>query len=302
MSLRIVVCFFWVLVLCKPAQGRDPQWFQRRMSELDRTLLKNNESEKIESLGKFLGIARYGYGSMDDEQRAIFDKAQSALLAIPGHATYYQDQIEKNRELAKKNESLPEEEKTRLRREGKWVGAADYDTIRNDAFIVLGFLPSPQAVAVLGNFLEDPEGRDGINMLGYPMESSDASVTPCNAGCATQAIRKLGIEKPPFREPHANPHNGIFDGEIDAWKDWWNEVKAGRRTYRFTGSSVEYGPDGPIRSERVEKGRKRTGERENSGSSAGDSSVSSTARMVALILGGVAVIASLVWYFRKAVR
>ncbi len=66
------------------------------MSELDQAILINDTPKRIDELGKFLGLA--SNGEMDNEQKMIFDRAQSTILSIPGHAKYYQEKVEKMRE------------------------------------------------------------------------------------------------------------------------------------------------------------------------------------------------------------
>jgi hypothetical protein len=62
----------------------------------------------------------------------------------------------------------------------------------------------------------------------------------------------LGIANPPTDGAIPDRQGYFYDlDKVDAWKAWWNEVKAGKRTYRFIGSSVEYGPDGPIEKDKV---------------------------------------------------
>ena len=277
------------------------------MSELDRTILESDENKKVESLGEFMGIGRYGYGSMDHEQRAIFDKAQSAMLSIPGHARYYQEKIERTRELLRHYESLPSEEKRRMEEEYRerkenLSMALNYDSVRGEAFTILGLLPSAEAVAVLGHFLEDPEGRDGKDVLGNPIfTGSDMLPAAPNCGKAYYSLSKL-IEHPPV------PPTGFEDVELnqeraDAWKQWWSEVKSGKRTYRFKGSPIEYGAAGPATKEQMEKlakDRKRAadGPKGIQSSSTG-MDISSRPPLIALVLAGLAVMASMIWYFRR---
>jgi len=136
----------------------------------------------------------------------------------------------------------------------------EYEKVRKTGFPILGLEPRNQPVPVLGYFLNDPEGRDGKNILGESITSSDEVPFPFNAAAAAIAIRRLGIEHPPFRErPGADTYEYSLE-EIDAWRDWWNEVKAGKRTYRYIGSSIEFGPYGPASKEqlqRVERNRQR---------------------------------------------
>lgn len=284
MTFKFMTCIFAASVtLCALAQGRDPQWFQRRMSELDRTLLESDKVKKIESLGEFIGIGRYGYNSMDDEQRAIFGKAQSALLSIPGHAQYYQNKIEDSRKQVKANENLSPEEKERLRRAGKpAVGLGDYWDVRDAAFQVLAQLPSPETVAVLGHFLEDPEGRNGKDLLGNPLVWHD-DVAPAYPNCwlACISITNLGIEHAPIGDVSKLNSVVMDPAQVDAWKGWWQEVKSGKRTYRFKGSAIEYGADDPATKEQLEKTTKDRKQAEKGRKGTGSESESPKAEQVA---------------------
>lgn len=285
--------------------GAGKTWFEKWNNVLNIVDTLSLE-EKMEMLGKGVTLGLNGLPS--GEKKEIFTRAQSMLLAIPGHAIYYQNQIEEVREQVKECAKLPQEEQFRLQRDGEWKGPGDYEDVRSNAFHVLRLLPSPQTVAVLGHFLEDPERRDGRNLLGDLIGGSDALPQAPNCGKAYIAISNLGIEHPPAKGTPPYPDDLDYDlDRVDKWKDWWGEVKAGKRTYRFTGSDIEYGPDGPATKEQLEKiakDRKRTEvlRKGRHGSSSVAGSVSSKAPLVASVLAGFTVLASLVWYFRKAAK
>ena len=201
--------------------------------------------------------------------RPVFHAAQRALLAIPGHANYYLDKIESLRSEVLENAAKPTAEIEAIRAAGREV--VDYNTYANAcgmAFPVLGLLPSSETVAVLGHYLNDPEGRDGKTLLGDSRYRGDVYPYPANAEEAAAAIGKLGIENPPWVKPKTISE-GDTDREVNAWKDWWNKVKEGKRTYRFIGSNVEYGPEGPVS---MVKQRRQ----EMPGSSIGESTSNST--------------------------
>lgn len=232
-----------------------------------------------------------------------FKIAQTALLAFQDHATYYQDKIESMRAEAVENAKKSYDEIRRLRNEGTAVEQAEYENFRQNAFAVLGLLPSPQAVAVLGHFLNDPEDRD-IKQRG------DVLAFPPNCGAAARALNKLGIENPPNKNVATDPRWSEFDlREVDAWKDWWHEVKAGKRTYRFIGSDVEYGPDGPASKEvieRVGRDRKRDDERANGHPKVSTASEAtpigsqiSKPSSIAAAMAACALIGAAVWCFLK---
>jgi hypothetical protein len=189
------------------------------------------------------------------------------------------------------------------------VKRLDYDEVREKAFVILGQLPSPESVAVLGHFLEDPEGRDGEDLLGNPIHiGSDMSPPAPNCGKAYFALGKLGIEHPPI--PPTKYEDVVLNQErADAWKQWWSEIKSGKRTYRFIGSDIDYGPDGPATKEQLERIAKnqrredRTSGNRGSAPAASEdkgTSVQTHSSSTYLVIGAVAtLLASFAWYFRK---
>ena len=267
------------------------------------------EGVRIETLGKALGVGT-NTGELTGEKKAIFDRAQSLLLANPGHAKYYQDKLESMRAEVLANSVKSSEEIERMRLSGKVVEFGDYDNFRQTVFPVLALLPSSETVAVLGHFLNDPESRDGRYLTGELIPRNDNIPFPPNCGAAYIAITNLGIEKPPGG---AKPSRRWYDydlDEVDAWKAWWNQIKSGKRTYRFSGSPIEYGPDGPASSEviqRAQRNMKRDEERaaghKKSSSMIEPASVITQIRKpssIAAILAACALVAGVVWYFIRA--
>jgi hypothetical protein len=234
-------------------------------------------------------------------ERPVFHAAQNLLLSMPGHATYFQNKLESLR--AKTLEALKiNDDPMRMKAKAAFN---EYDRFRENAFRTLGLLPSSETVAVLGHFLNDPEGRDGKDLLGRPGMASDYVPFPINAGAAAVALRKLGIEHPPFREHPASGDRFYTPEEIDAWKDWWNEVKEGKRTYRFIGSSIEYGPDGPASKEqlqRIERNRQREAASKDprSAVSSAESDEKPNTKTGVVIGGAVLVLLTSILYVLKA--
>lgn len=243
----------------------------------------------------------------EPERQANFEKAQSVLLSAPGHAKYYQDKINKMRDELLAATKLSHEEQLRMEEEGQEIPhEPSYLGDTQIAIRTLKYMPSAETVSVLGYFLNDPVGRDGKSFLGSPLKlPGDSGPYLSNAEIATEVIRVLGIEQPPFKD-----NKGVITpAEIDAWKDWWNEVKSGKRTYRFIGSSVEYGPDGPAPKEviqHVERDRKRDEEREAghrkspiAPEAAPTAAVATKPFSIAGILAACALIGAAVWYFLR---
>jgi len=207
--------------------------------------------ERIEMLGK-AAESSVG-GNMGDERSDIFNRAQSTLLAIPGHARFYQDTIERLRAQALEDNKKSDDEIMRMRADHTMVEFHDYESFREKAFVVLALLPSSESVAVLSHFLDDPEGMAKRHFSDDDFHG-DFIPFPPNARASATALSKLGIENPPAQATENHEFRDLVTvEEIDAWKTWWNEVKDGKRTFRFIGSSVEYGPDGPVAGNKSQK-------------------------------------------------
>jgi len=238
------------------------------------------------------------YGGMDEQQQTIFDKARFALLSIPGYAKYYQDKIERLRAQALVDDKKTDDEISQMRADKTMVEFYDYENFRKKAFTVLGLLPSCETVAVLGHFLDDPEGLDGKQLSGDARFDSDFQGFPANAEASAIALSQLGIKNSPLAAAREKgDHNFLRKGEVDAWKAWWNEVKDGKRTYRFIGSSTEYGPDDPVAGNNSQKSgsdRKRDVVR--------PSPVTSSTKPLSIagILAACCLCVAAVWYFLRS--
>lgn len=256
----------------------------------------------------FLGPLLYiGSGHMDEQQRQVYGAVQSLLISQPGHAKYYQDKIDKMRDELLANSKKTQEELIKMQDARQTV--LDEPTYLSDteaAVRILRFMPSAETVSVLGYFLNDPVGRDGKTLLGRPLKMpGDSGPNLSNAELATEVIRQLGIEQPPF----GDSKGVITPKEIDTWKNWWNEIKDGRRTYRFIGSKIEYGPDGPASKEASQHNdlnRKRDEER-NEGhkritsatETVAENSLSTKPSSIAGIVAACILVAGAVWYFLR---
>lgn len=230
MKNSIKIFLFCVIFAHQTTEARDPDWFQRRSSDLEDALKAQIDSERIPLLANFMGMAR---GKMDDEQSVLFYRAQAALLATPGHAKYFTNLLEQ-----KKQDMLADK-----------ASYHDY-TEAQEALAVLAYLQSPETVAVLGELVGDPVGRDGKLLGGGAVWDGDGWF-PVNCQIALSCFEALPIENgPKLTKDDFGATN--FSG-VDKWKEWWEEVKAGKRTYRFKGSPIEYGPDGPVSAKELER-------------------------------------------------
>lgn len=235
-------------------------WKTRRLATIQ--ALTDEPSKTIPGLLEMLvQLKSLGYRSCS-ERDEVTNTLESTLLAIPGHAKYYQEKIDKMRDELLENSKKTQEDIIKMQNEGQTVlDEPNYLSDVGVAIRTLRFMPSAETVSVLGYFLNDPVLRDGKTLLGNRLIPGDYTGHVSNAQLATEVIRQLGIEQPPFGDIKGK----ITPEEIDTWKNWWNEIKDGRRTYRFIGSNIEYGPDGPANREAIQRNdlnRKRDDERD----------------------------------------
>jgi len=299
---KSIAAFALMVTISGIAYGRDPDWFIRRSVQLEQVISLNDSDEKIEALAAFVRIGHSG--RMDEEQQAIFQRSQTTLLQIPGHAIYFQNKLESLRTKTIEFSKLAEDPyKMKVNQ-----AFGEYEAYqRNVIFPTLALLPSSETISVLGHFLNQPEGRDGKDLLGRPRAHGDFVPHPIAAGAATIAIRQLGIEHPPFRQRPGARDYEFSPEEIDAWKDWWNEVKEGKHTYRFIGSNIDYGPDGPATKEqlqRIERNRQReaTANRPRSAVSSAEADEASHAKTRIALGGAMLVLLASIFYVFKAKR
>lgn len=213
------LCFlaFWMVgwvVLGLPA-GASP-WQEM----VDRDLAAMPDSPSIEDLTKLAGYA--AVESENPESLAASARARERLYALP--------------DFAERLAAHLREEKA------KWVsgevdGAYQYNSERGYILPLLGRIPHPSAVKVLGEFLGDEEWPEYAN-------ASEAIQAACPSPNSILAAQSLGIliEKPPVQKDWIS--YGFPDAKV--WELWYAQVKAGTRTFRFKGDSQEYNLLGPV--------------------------------------------------------
>ncbi len=261
--------------------------WERRLSSLK----NKNQTDSIEELG--LGIRsmafRKGFGERDPRTDMIFDQIQHAILTIPGHAEYYRDRILDAQERFKKREG-----------QAPW---SDYDREQMYGFQTLVHLPSPETVRVYGDLLSNhwlPPGNETAPISEKRLPLSQRALS---------GITKLPIRDKPFKI--ALTQENLADAHA-AWLQWYEQIKDGRRTFRFEGDPVEYDLNGPAPGQKVDRiardtkrERERAAGRRDAGPRGGqpaDSSVETPSKSApaALIAAGALALGTLVWYVSRA--
>lgn len=198
-------------------------------------------------------LKRLGGWNRPDTLEVFYD-AQQKLLSIPGHATYYRDKINAAKDKVRSGEML----------------VNDWDRLLTDTFHTLQFMPSEETVEVLAEFGGDKFGRpwskEPQDFKDVPaLHGLDDDLSTAGMGAidihAYHALDALGIEPPPYQD-RAQVNELDYDR---IWGGWWQEVKTGKRKYRFKGSGVLHpvnAPPGTGREER--RPERRPGEQSDS--------------------------------------
>jgi hypothetical protein len=157
----------------------------------------------------------------------IFQKIQDELLSIPGHARYFFNELKREQIEV---EQFPTNTGPRV----------SYDFHRGLYFLTMRHLPSPETIAVLGEFLSDDKDAPG------PLDqtkSYDYDIPPANSEYSATTISHIGLREPPASK---DSYDADPETHLAKTRAWWEEVKAGKRTFSFKGQAVEYRfkPDG----------------------------------------------------------
>jgi hypothetical protein len=262
-------------------------WLQARITDIKQAE-HMEPGEKFQKIGRLVRLAEGTHRTVDQE--VVLEKARSMMLATPGYGIYYLTRYRTIRDLVIAGR----------------ISSSELDRARAD-LETLQYLQSSESVQVLAELLSDTYGRDLTRSADAP-ELLIEGRGPPTAKIAANGMRAIGIANGPSLP------KGLTEWQmVDRWKDWWGEIEAGKRTYRFVGSPVEYGPDGPASEqtlERIAKTRKRDSERmegrrkppavtESARTAAGENS---NFLPVAGAIAGLALCAAAVRHFLKARR
>lgn len=166
------------------------------------------------------------------EGKPVLTAARQALISIPGHADYFAKKITDAQKEVEDNRGGYHEGtfKSKLLAEQMY------------SFQKLEQLPSPETVRVLGEFLFDPWG---LNKDAKPGEkpNNDRLGESSNATLALQALSRLPLETRANATPAGKTN---YWADIDAWKLWYSQIKAGTRTFRFEGDPRNCSLNGPV--------------------------------------------------------
>lgn len=176
-----------------------------------------SEIEKFESLQ--LGLRNLGHrrtlAGHNPAIDTLFEEIREQFLQSPSHAVYFKNKIEG---LRKPGET--EYAKTHVRHEERYWLIVE----------TLPQIPSPQVVELLGEYLYDD--RDTPPPMLPTQDWIDVSA---NSTLAVSALGEIGLKNPPVKKAAAYSKE-----DLETWKLWWEQVKAGTRTFSFEGKDIFY--------------------------------------------------------------
>ena len=190
---------------------------------------------------------------------------RDTIYRIPGHAEYFSDVL---------NSILDKFIDDRNKSRSTYGPDYDsYDSKRHDVFCKLGCMQTPEAVRVLGDMFDDMR-----EIHPFPNQYQGANAAP-NAILALLVLRDslhvsglpsapLTFEHMPYNEIVKTPLKELFEADLAPWREWYAELKAGKRTYHFEDSETEYNWDGSLAKKiALRKDHKPSGETANNSSS-----------------------------------
>jgi hypothetical protein len=199
------------------ALPEDPQKYAEWENEYLQKITENANlppEQAIPKLGEALASLSRGNG-VEKGDRPVFRAAQGVLLSIPGSVDYFTREI---KEITEKE-----------------INGTDVPFQRDTDFRALSQLPTPATIKALGEFLFDERS------VGEYQPGSDTGPGYANSLHAVDALYKLGLKNPPVHGPFSDPY-----GDLRSWQLWYEQIRAGNRTFSFKGDSTVYTLAGPV--------------------------------------------------------
>ncbi len=208
-----VAHIFEMLVICCSlidSNALGNQWSEERIGIIN-SLPENPSRDEIAMLTQIAGVK-----SHTQEGAEVVKLAFDRLTSIPDF----------DRELAQ----YLRDQRSKWKSGG---GENAYNSCRDDIFDSLGRIPHPGSVRLLGDFLPDMEWtQDPIQHL---MGDADYTITSPNGLLAACSLGELINESPLHKKP-----GNYLEQDVLPWRDWYQEVKTGRKAFSFKGKNIEY--------------------------------------------------------------
>ncbi len=277
---------FMLFLLAVSARADErSEWFAERRAWIEQSKSAQTPESMLNLARIVTGVGR-NLDQASPEAKDLFYQAKEQLLAIPGHAEFYRNRIIQAQEHLKNQVG-----------EAPW---SDYHKEIENGFQVFPHLHSPEGVRVLGELLSNawvPPGNETAPLSGkfIPLSVS-----------ATVTLPKFPLLDKPFKDPITQENVGTAHAD---WQLWYEQIKSGKRTFRFEGDPTEYDLNGPAAGQKlahISRDRKRDEERQAgrdrttvspAATTPATASKHSKSMPVALLIAGMVLLVSLGWYF-----
>lgn len=206
------------------------QWYQTMAEVVKEPVSTEAPIQRIEKLGWYTAFLERVPDYEDARWQEGRKMVRQALIAIPDHAEFFARRVEAARA---EDSKLPRVNQNRYDRDRY------YNLVE-----IIGKIPSPQAVTVLGRYLDDEKD--------VPPTRQHASE---NAFLAAQALSQMHLRDFPVAPFYYwERYSGELKDPLPDCRRWFREVKAGTRWFSFSGQDVGYrfAADGTVETRRLE--------------------------------------------------
>ncbi|MDB6077445.1 MAG: hypothetical protein JWO82_1192 [Akkermansiaceae bacterium] len=190
------------------------QWISERWKVIENAKATRDENA-FDKLGDIVRPLGRDLPQLKSDTRELYDEARRTLLSTPGYADYFGNRIKRITDAEIGGIPVPDSE-----RRG-W----DFET--------LAHLQSPDTVRVLGESLFDERNPFKDSSLDAPWRST--------CMYAEVALFKLDLSNPPVPGPIPD-----YEKDLHTWQLWYQQVRAGTRTFSFKGDDKVYTLAGPV--------------------------------------------------------
>ena len=245
-----------LFLLAASAQADErSEWFAERRAWIEHAKSAQTPESILELARIVTGVGQ-NLDQASPEAKDLFYEAKNQLLAIPGLQEHYRDRI--NEERAKYDEILKTGNVTQITDQRlRWADA-------KSSFVVMKYLPCVETVKVLGEFLADERGRMIVPSNASYEEKVEVVDNLPASDYAMFTFDGMPIVAKPYKRPGSTIPEREMPAALDAWRVWYEQVKAGNRTFRFEGDPTEWDLNGPAPKDklvRIGRDRKRDAER-----------------------------------------
>ncbi|QJE94747.1 hypothetical protein [Luteolibacter luteus] len=212
-----------ILGFCHPAEadGDREAWLSEKRLIIENVRSGKDDETAVEELGRLVRSLGGKEKSLGDDERLLFQEAVETLSSDPSYAQHFASRIARitDEEIAK-----------------TWT---EHSSQRGWYFQTLTELRRPETIKILGELVFDE--RDPWKSEDW----GDGGRPYSNCYHAVETLHKLGLRNPPVARDYPDVY-----GDVRTWQLWYEQVRAGTRTFSFEGDDTIYTLAGPVKESR----------------------------------------------------